>query len=179
MTRTCTPNIVLSLAPNEVFVFGTNAQGFHGAGQAGVAFRGTADNTWRSDEGFLAAMASPEGSPERIGRWAIFGVSRGLMEGRDGKSYGIETVTRPGAKRSVSKASIRVQIADLFAFATAHSELRFLVARLGCGYGGYSESEMRAIFREADAEEKIPENVLLPAAFEFRNDPSALAPGKG
>jgi hypothetical protein len=37
----------------EVLVFGSNRSGFHGAGSAGLAFRGDSRNTWRSDPFFL------------------------------------------------------------------------------------------------------------------------------
>jgi hypothetical protein len=36
-----------SLKPNEVFVFGSNSTGFHGA--AGLACWGDSRNTWRND----------------------------------------------------------------------------------------------------------------------------------
>lgn len=88
--------IITHLEPNEVFVFGSNAQGFHGAGSSGQAFRGDRANTWRTDEFFLAAMRSKPGSPERVGNWAIFGVAYGLQVGRNGMSYAVKTIERPG-----------------------------------------------------------------------------------
>ena len=33
-----TPNFITTLAPNEVFVFGSNLQGMHGGGAARVAY---------------------------------------------------------------------------------------------------------------------------------------------
>jgi hypothetical protein len=45
---------VASLEADEVFVFGSNRDGFHGAGSAGLACRGDASNSWRSDERFRA-----------------------------------------------------------------------------------------------------------------------------
>ncbi len=33
-----TPDMIMSLKPNEIFVFGSNLQGFHGGGAARIAF---------------------------------------------------------------------------------------------------------------------------------------------
>lgn len=108
-----TPKVIERLAEGEVFVFGTNASGFHGAGSAGLAFRGEARNTWREDKFFLRAMSSPAGSIERVGRWAVFGQSRGLMLGTEGMSFGIETIRRPGLKRSTPLFEIEAQLSEL------------------------------------------------------------------
>lgn len=167
--RKYTPDNIEKLESNEVFVFGTNADGFHGAGAAGIAFRGTASNTWRSDPLFLRAMQSRLGDEARLGKWAVYGVSKGLMTGKEGLSYGIQTVTRPGARRSVSKEKIQEQIRDLYLFAQSNNHLTFLIAKLGCGYGGYSEEEMKELFQSAHLEVGIPDNIHLPIAFEFRD----------
>jgi hypothetical protein len=39
MENRVTENLITSLNSNEVFVFGSNEDGFHGAGAAGFAFR--------------------------------------------------------------------------------------------------------------------------------------------
>ena len=85
-----------TLAPNEIFVFGSNRDGFHGAGGAGLACRGDAANTWRRDDWFKRAMVAPPGDPARVGRWAVFGVARGFQVGRSGRSYAVQTIERPG-----------------------------------------------------------------------------------
>lgn len=38
MTPLITPNYITRLAPNEIFVFGSNLQGMHGGGAARIAF---------------------------------------------------------------------------------------------------------------------------------------------
>lgn len=134
------------LRSDEVFVFGSNTRGFHGAGAAGFACRGDALNTWRRDAWFLRAMKSPVGSPERVGKWAVFGVGRGFQRGREGMSYAIETVKRPGARRSTTPLEIYDQLVELWAFARAHPEWTFLVTPLGEGYSGYTRTEMDEVW---------------------------------
>jgi len=78
--RRYTPDDINVLESWQIFVFGTNSSGFHGAGAAGIAFRSESRNTWRTDPWFQMAMTSPVGSQERVGRWAVFGVSRGALK---------------------------------------------------------------------------------------------------
>jgi hypothetical protein len=147
------------LGPSEVFVFGSNGDGFHGAGSAGLACRGTAENTWRRDEWFTLARESPEGSPERIGTWAVFGCARGYQEGRCGRSYAVQTISFPGARRSTTRREIYAQLRQLVAFARTRPELRFVVTPLGEGYSGYTTGEMAEVWRELHRRVGIPENL--------------------
>lgn len=122
-----------TLAPNEIFVFGSNRDGFHGAGGAGLACRGDAANTWRRDAWFKRAMEARPGDDARIGRWAVFGVARGFQVGRSGRSYAIQTIERPGAHRSTSRREIYRQ---LVAFARTRPSDSFVVTPLGERYSG-------------------------------------------
>lgn len=153
------PTLVSSLAPGEVFVFGSNEGGFHGAGTAGVAFRGDPRNTWRTDPAFLAATRAPVGHPDRVGRWAVYGVGRGFQRGRLGASYAIATVTKPGAARSVSRRDIYHQLVDLWVEVEANPDLTYLVTPLGEGYAGWSESEMGEVWSYLIATHGLPANV--------------------
>jgi hypothetical protein len=132
----------MKLDPNEVFCFGANGTGFHGAGAAGLACRGESANTWRQDAWFKSAMAAPEGSPERVGKWAVYGVARGFQKGREGMSYAIQTVTRPGQRRSIPLDEIYAQLCDLRDFIKKHPEWTFIITPLGEGYAGYTKLEM-------------------------------------
>lgn len=168
-TFTCRPavatrsmNMITSLAPNEVFVFGSNSTGFHGAGAAGYACRGTARNTWRDDPWFTAARLSPVGSPQRIGRWAIYGVARGFQRGREGASYAIETIRKPGALRSVPLSEIEEQLVELCRYAEAHPELRFLMTAIGANFAGYTGMEMQACLDAALRRGGCPANLIVP-----------------
>lgn len=152
---------VSALAPDEVFVFGSNASGFHGAGSAGLACRGVAANTWRGDPWFLRARASAPGSPDRVGRWAVYGIAQGYQEGRSGRSYAVVTIRRAGELRSTPLAEIAAQIEDLARFARALPRLTFLVTPLGEGYSGYTRHEMQEVWRG------VHERVGLPANLRF------------
>jgi hypothetical protein len=116
---------IVNLAPNEVFVFGSNASGFHGAGSAGFAYTGKAGNQYREANPLLQ---KPNG---HRGYWAVLGQARGIQEGVQGKSYAICTIERPGKRRSISLEQIRCQVEAFFAFAEAHPELTFLVTKSG------------------------------------------------
>lgn len=142
-----THRIITQLKPNEVFVFGSNLSGFHGAGAAGLAMRGNPDNTWRLDEAFLDAAEAPEGSPERVGKWAVFGVGEGFQRGKEGCSYAIPTVTRAGSKRSISLNEILGSLIKLSEFATQHPELTFYCCIMSGGYNGYSYQEIMGLYR--------------------------------
>ena len=130
---------------NEVFVFGSNAQGFHGAGSAGFAFRGDSRNTWRNDANFLRAIGAPAGSEEKVGKLAIFGQARGFMQGREGYSFAICTVTKPGKRRSITRREIASQLRELWRFARTHPEFMFKMTPVGAGYAGYSREEMMEV----------------------------------
>lgn len=162
-----TPENIVSLEENEVFVFGSNATGFHGAGASGFACRNDARNTWRQDNWFLDALNSPQGSTKRIGKWAVVGVSRGLQAGNLGLSYAIETIKRPGLKRSTPLSNILDQIRELSLFAKEREDLTFLVTKIGSKLAGYTEEEIRDLFIQVT---DLPKNVILPMEYEFRTN---------
>lgn len=154
-------NPVSTLAPNEVFVFGSNRAGFHGAGAAGLACRGDATNTWRHDPWFQRALRSAAGSDARRGRWAVLGEPRGLQVGTLGRSYAIETLMRAGRRRSVSLREIYHQLVALADFARTQPGRRFLVTPLGEGLAGYSRDEMATVWRELSLRHGIPDSFVF------------------
>lgn len=147
------------LKENEVFVFGSNSAGFHGAGAAGYAFRGTAENTWRKDEKFKKAMRGDR--DYIVGKWAIFGYSHGFQQGASGKSYAICTIKRPGQPRSVPLSEIESQLNKLFQFAIDNSDLVFYVTPIGEGFAGYTQEEMREVWRRVISKNGHPNNIHL------------------
>lgn len=154
-----TNKVVTTLAPNEVFVFGSNEQGFHGAGAAGLAFRGDARNTWRTDPAFIRAFGSLPESTDRVGRWAVYGIARGYQVGREGRSYAIATVTRPGARRSISRREIYAQLVTLWDFVKDTPNITYLIPPLGEGYAGYTPAEMNTVWEYLIQKHGLPENV--------------------
>lgn len=155
--------MITHLLPHQVFVFGSNEDGFHGAGAAGFAFRGQSRNNWRHDEIMLKAIKAPKGSPDRIGRWAVYGEARGLQIGKEGKSYAIVTIVKPGYRCSYPKERIREEIKDLFIFARdKRQDLEFLYTEIGSGLAGWESYEMYELLSQASAEIKIPKNIIFP-----------------
>jgi hypothetical protein len=151
----------MELKPNQVFIFGSNSTGFHGAGSAGLACRGESKNTWRQDEWFLKAMKSSVGSSDRIGKWAIYGVSRGFQEGSCGKSYAIETIKHPGKLRTTSLEEIEEQLKIMFLFILNNPQFEFLMTPIGTKLAGWSEEEMGRVFDKVCLN-GIPQNLIIP-----------------
>ncbi len=150
---------VETLQPTDVFVFGSNGTGFHGAGTAGFVMRGDSRNNWREDAGFLAAMKSPVGSQLRLGRRAEFGVARGFQQGNEGCSYAIQTVRKPGARRSITRREIYCQLVELWHWAEANQEYSVLVTAVGTGYAGYTREEMQEVWDYLVKTHGLPSNV--------------------
>ena len=144
----------LTLADNEVFVFGSNSQGFHGFGAAGYASFNQIGNVWREEKYDL----KPHGW---LGKWNVKGISEGPQRGMEGKSYAIPTVAKPGAKQSIPLGTIKLSIEKFYTFAKSRSHLKFFVAQLAKGgLNGYSGEQMASIYSGT-----IPENVYFDEGF--------------
>ena len=128
---------------SHVFVFGSNLQGFHGAGTAGFAMHGSSANVWRSSPLMAAAIRH---GPGFKGLRCVFGVPRGYQEGTAGCSYAIATCTRPGARLSVSVQDISSQAVDLLIHMRAHPDKTYCLTPFGCGYSGHREEDIRPIW---------------------------------
>ena len=101
---------ISQLGEGEVFVFGSNLDGFHGAGSAGYATFNRDGNHWREfDYG-----SKPDGWK---GKWNVKGIGEGFQKGTEGKSYALPTVTRAGARRSRSINEVRGSVSKLYSFA--------------------------------------------------------------
>ncbi len=144
------------LEDNQVFVFGSNLQGFSGAGSAGYASFNEAGNVWRKYE----YQKKPNGWK---GKWNVKGVAEGFQEGEIGKSYAIPTVTRCGLKRSIPLSKIKESIRKFYQFAAGHEGLKFYVAQENkMGLNGYSPAEMAEAYKTAGP---IPNNVYFEENF--------------
>jgi len=156
-----TKGFITELKENEVFVFGSNLQGFHGAGSAGYAMRGTTKNTWRDDKTFLDILQGR--NKDKRGKWAVFGVGEGYQEGMIGKSYAIPTVERPGKQGKVNEEHLYKSIKRFLAFARIHPEFTFKVVKFGAnrsegGFSYFGLETVKGMFKKLS----IPENVILP-----------------
>lgn len=162
---------ISELSEDEVFVFGSNLSGFHGAGSAGYAMRGTTQNTWRSDKQFLDKLSGRD--PDKRGRWAVFGVGRGYQVGACGRSYAVPTVERPGKPGCVDRRYLLHELVHLCQFARKHPELKFLVVKLGAtrsegGYSYFGIAYVRALWALIHKKIGLPDNIILPEEQEVR-----------
>lgn len=134
--------LIKELLDNQVFVFGANPEGRHGAGAAKVA----------------------------MAYGAIYGIGRGHMGQTYGlvtKNLTPNYIEEPSGiiyikagERSVSKVQIVINISHLYLYASKHSELEFLI-----GYtvsntpnlNGYTTEEMAEMFGILP----IPDNIVF------------------
>lgn len=122
-----TPDYIDTLLHNQIFVFGSNALGYHTGGASGTARK-------------------------------KFGAVWGQAEGLQGQSYAIPVDYGKNVRKD---NEVRAAIERFIAFAKEHTELFFLVIRVGCGIAGYHDEEMAQFF--IDALEL--RNVSLPKSF--------------
>ena len=80
-----------------------------------------------------------------------FGAIMGQGVGLQGQCYAIPTM-QGGVE------TIRPYVDDFIAFAQQHTELTFLVTRIGCGIAGFRDEEIAPLFADAHL---LP-NVVLP-----------------
>lgn len=110
----------------RIFVFGSNTSGIHGAGAAAYA------------AGYL-------------------GAEDGIGEGLTGRAYAIPTrYVRDGQIQTLPFSYVAFAVDRFINFADKHPELRFFVSKVGCGLAGFTEKEMKYLFRDS------PSNVDLP-----------------
>ena len=83
-----------------------------------------------------------------------FGAVWGEGVGLHGRTYAIPTM-QGGVD------TIKPYVDDFIIFAKEHSELTFLVTRIGCGIAGFRDAEIAPLFADA----KDVENVILPKEF--------------
>ncbi|MCI6419886.1 MAG: hypothetical protein MR794_06285 [Bacteroidales bacterium] len=71
-----------------------------------------------------------------------FGAEWGVGVGRTGQCYAIPTM-QGGVE------TIRPYVDDFIRYAKEHSELIFLVTRIGCGIAGFRDEQISPLFEEA------------------------------
>lgn len=110
----------LELKPNEVFVFGSNERGIHGAGAAKYAFENL-DAQWGIGDGFGTRKQT----------YAI-----------PTKDWHIKTLPLSVIEKYVKSFLLQTRL-------MGHQELTFKVTALGTGLAGYSPSQIGHMFRKA------------------------------
>jgi hypothetical protein len=141
---------ITTLADAEVFVFGANEQGFHGAGSAGYASFGVHGNRWRE----FNYATKPHGWK---GKWNEKGKT-GPQVGTEGKSYGLVTVTRAGARRS-----LKPDLKSLFKCCERNPSWTFFLAQSGkTGLNGWTPQKMAEFMASAGP---MPTNLAVDETF--------------
>lgn len=136
---------ITTLAPNEVFVFGSNPEGRHGMGAAKAAVA------------FGARYGNGRG---RMGQ--SYGlVTKNLRAGFKERSTGI--VYHEAGATSVSPKQIMDNIAELYLHATQHPNDKFLITYQDTSrnLNGYSPLDMLRMF----ASMPIPHNIVFHESF--------------
>jgi hypothetical protein len=143
------------LKHNEVFVFGCNKQGFHGAGAAGYATFGETGNVWRKHR-YNTWPLGTQGMWNRKGKI-------GFQEGKEGKSYGLVTVERAGAKNSLLYKEWIQNIQDLYDFCNKKPEWTFYLAQTAkMGLNGVNPLGIAKFFVTVG---EIPANLVFEESF--------------
>ncbi|PPC84685.1 MAG: hypothetical protein CTY38_01160 [Methylotenera sp.] len=118
---------------NEVFVFGSNTAGRHGAGAALVA-------------------------KQQFG--AVYGQGVGYMANKfTGRaSYAIPTKGEDSKGRlfTLLLPEIKLEVNQFIQFAADHPQMRFFMTRIGCELAGYKDSDIAPMFMDA------PDNIQFP-----------------
>lgn len=115
-----TPDNITSLESNEIFVFGSNTGGFHGAGAARTALQ------W--------------GAKMRVGV-GLSGKTYAIPTKdviKNGKDSFLETMPLDDIQLYVNK---------FIEFAKSHPNMKFLVTKIGCGLANYNENDIAPLFK--------------------------------
>lgn len=123
-----------------------------------VETRSTSNNiyTLRSNEIFVFG-SDLDGNHIRgaaLQAFEKFGAKQGQGKGLQGKSYAIPTLLNETNK-------IKPFVDEFIEFARCHSELKFLVTRIGCGLAGFSPLQIAPLFIKA----REIKNIYLPEQF--------------
>ena len=103
---------------------------------------------------FGSNLSGSHGGGAALIAYRKFGAIWGQGVGLQGQSYGIPTM-QGGVE------TIKPYVDEFIDFAKAHSELKFLVTRIGCGIAGFRDEEIARLFARA----YDIQNVILPEDF--------------
>lgn len=130
-----TPKNITDLEKYQVFVFGSNLLGAHGAGAAKLAY----DKGWtKAGKGYGQSFKSGE---PLLGSFAI--PTKGLY---------IETLPIEWIKYYVD---------HFISYTEKFPELTFLVTEIGCGLAGYQPKHIAPLFKKT----RYMQNIYLPQRF--------------
>ena len=111
----------------NIFVFGANLQGIHGAGAAKIA-------------------ATQYGAVRGIG----------VGPTGEAYAIPTKSRPTRGTADTLPLAEIANYVASFLEHAQAHPNDRFLVTRIGCGLAGYSDAEVAPLFKDPPPNVQLP-----------------------
>lgn len=103
---------------------------------------------------FGSNLAGIHGAGSARAAWQDYGAEWGVGEGRTGRAYAIPTKDKQLQPRDL--VDIEASVKSFIAYATARSDLKFMVTKVGCGLAGYRDADIKPFFVDA------PENCVLP-----------------
>jgi hypothetical protein len=133
-----TPENILMLEPNQIFVFGSNTHGVHGKGAARTA-----------QQLFGAEKGISEGPTGRC-----YAIPTRIYLPRTPEHWKVRF-------QAVPLDEIEAAVYRFLDYAENHPENEFLVTKIGCGYAGYSPKEIRPFFHCSQLW-----NIVLPVEFQ-------------
>ena len=119
ITDRVTPEMITSLEPDEIFVFGSNEKGIHGGGAAKAAMNFGAE--WGNGVGI-------QGNTYAIPTLTLPGGAKEHM---------------------LPVAKIAGYVNDFLHFAAKHPDYKFYVTPIGCGIAGFTPEQMAPLFKKA------------------------------
>jgi hypothetical protein len=143
MIRT-TPNKIIKLHDNEIFVFGSNKDGRHGKGAAKLALS------------FGAKMGIGNGLSGKT--YAI--PTRHYVKGKY-NTIGVPFFDGECSLVTLNIVEISEYIDTFIMFANLNRNLSFLVTEIGCNNAGYKPKDIAPLFNMA----KNLDNIFLPISF--------------
>ena len=114
-----TPQMITSLGPGEIFVFGSNLKGLHGGGAAKAAMKFGAE--WGNGVGIqgqtyaIPTLSLPGGAPENM----------------------------------LPVPEIGKYVNEFIRYAAHHPENHFYVTPIGCGIAGFTPAQIAPLFKDA------------------------------
>ena len=120
-----TPEIIRTLGPNDIFVFGSNLKGLHGGGAARFAMNFGAE--WGNGVGIqgqtyaIPTLSLPGGDPSHM----------------------------------LPVSTIGKYVNQFIEFAKSHPEYTFYVTPIGCGIAGFTPEQIGPLFTDAISVENI------------------------
>ena len=147
MTRYVYVGLIKNLRPNDIFVFGSNPEGRHGAGAAKLAYE---------------KYGAKRGQGSGLQGQSYGLITKNLKAGYHDKKTNI-TYEKAGPK-SVTEIQIIDNIKELYKFAKNNPNLNFLIAYTATGnnLNGYTNNEMASMFNKAG---DIPLNIIFEEKF--------------